>query len=73
MMKKFGLALLGAIVLSTTLPVVVSPAFALGGCGKNEHRARNGKCVFGGQNEDYCLKTKGHPSTRMPDGKMVCK
>jgi hypothetical protein len=72
-MKKFWLALLGAVVLSTALPVAVSPAFALGGCGKNQHRASNGQCVSGGQNEDYCLKTKGHPSTRMPNGRMVCK
>jgi len=70
-MKKLWLALLGTVVLSTTLSF--TPAFALGGCGQNYHRDGNGKCVFGGQNEDYCLKTKGHPATRMPNGSMVCK
>ena len=73
LMKKFWLALLGAVVLSTALPSAVPPAFALGGCGENSHRDGNGNCVAGGQNEDYCLKTKGHPATRMPNGTMVCK
>jgi hypothetical protein len=73
LMKKVWLTLLGAAVLSTTLSLTVSPAFALGDCGKNYHRDRYGKCVFGGQNEDYCLKTKGHPATREPNGTMVCK
>ena len=73
LMKKFCLVLLGAAVLSTTLSLAVPPAFALGGCGENSHRDGNGHCVAGGQNEDYCLKTKGHPATRMPNGTMVCK
>ena len=73
MVKRFSLALLGAVVLSATLSLAVSPAFALGDCAANYHPNENGKCVFGGQNEDYCLKTKGHPATRMPNGTMVCK
>ena len=72
-MKKFRLALLGAVVVSTALSLAAPPAFALGGCGENYHRDANGKCVFGGQNEDYCMKTKGHPATRMPNGEMVCR
>ena len=73
MMNKFWLAVLGAVVISTTVSLPASPAFALGGCGENYHRDGHGNCVFGGQDEDYCLKTKGHPATRMPNGTMVCK
>lgn len=72
-MKKSWLALLGAIVLSITLSSAVSPAFALGGCGQNQHRDSNGKCVAGGQREGYCLKTEGHTATREANGKVVCK
>ncbi len=72
-MKKFRLALLGAVVVSTTLSLAVSPAFALGGCGQNQHRDEHGKCVAGGQREGYCLKTTGHTATREPNGKVVCK
>jgi len=64
-MKKFWLALLGAVVLSTALTLAVPPASPLGGCGENFHRDGNGQCVPGGQMKDYCLKTKGHPATRM--------
>jgi hypothetical protein len=73
LIKKFWFALLSAVVVSTTRSLAVSPAFALGDCGKNYHRNKYGKCVYGGQNEDYCLKTEGHPATRMPNGTMVCK
>ena len=72
-MNKFWLALLGAAVFSTTLSLASPPALALGGCGANFHRDGHGNCVPGGQNEDYCMKTKGHPATRMPNGTMVCK
>lgn len=72
-MKQFRFALLGAVVFSATLSLTASPSFALGACGQNYHRDASGHCVFGGQNEDYCLKTKGHPATRMPNGTMVCK
>jgi len=72
-MKKFSTALLGAVILATVASSVApSTAFALGGCGRNEHRDRWGHCVFGGQNEDYCLRTTGHPGTRMPDGTVRC-
>ena len=72
-MKKLSLALLGAAVLTAVLSLAIPPAFALGGCGPNYHRDGSGNCVFGGQNEDYCMKTKGHPATRMPNGTMVCR
>ena len=72
-MKKFSLALLGAVVLSTILSVTATPAFALGGCGPNAHRDGNGWCVPGGQNQDWCIRQTGHQATRMPDGTMVCR
>ena len=64
---------LAAVVFSAALSLAVTPAFALGGCGPNFHRDANNNCVPGGQNEDYCMATKGHPATRMPNGTMACK
>ena len=46
-MKKLLGALLGAVILSTTISSVATPAFALGGCGKNFHRDAFGNCVLG--------------------------
>jgi hypothetical protein len=72
-MKQMSAALFGAVILSAVVTAMLpTTAFALGGCGRNEHRDRWGHCVFGGQNEDYCLRTTGHPATRMPDGTLRC-
>ena len=71
-MKKLSVALLGAVLVSTALASAVSPASALGGCGPNAHRNGAGQCVFGGQNEDWCLRKTGHVATRMPDGTLRC-
>ena len=71
-MKKLSAALLGVVVLSSALSSVATPALALGGCGANANRDAWGHCVFGGQNQNYCLRTTGHPATRMPDGTMRC-
>ena len=71
-MKAIFAALLGAVVVSTAILSMATPAFALGGCGPNGHRDRYGNCVFGGQNQDYCLRTKGRPATRMPNGTYRC-
>ncbi|HEY3797583.1 MAG TPA: hypothetical protein VGL58_04460 [Caulobacteraceae bacterium] len=71
-MQKISAALLGATLLLTVVASVASPAYALGNCGRNGHRDRWGHCVFGGQNEDYCLRTTGHPGTRMPNGTVRC-
>jgi hypothetical protein len=65
-------ALLGGALLSATLFSVATPSFALGGCGPNGHRNAWGNCVFGGQNQAWCLRTTGHPATRMPDGTLRC-
>jgi hypothetical protein len=71
-MKKLSAALLGVVVISAGLSSVATPALALGGCGPNAHRNAYGHCVLGGQNQDYCLRTTGHPATRMPNGTMRC-
>ena len=67
-MKTLTAALLGIVILSTT----ISSAFALGGCGPNGHRDRWGRCVWGGQNQAWCVRHTGHPAVRMPDGTMRC-
>ena len=72
-MKKLQAALFGVVVLSAAgVASGATPAFALGGCGPNGHRNGAGRCVFGGQNEDWCLKHTGHRAVRGPDGKMRC-
>jgi hypothetical protein len=71
-MKSLLIALFGLVVFSTATLLVVQPASALGGCGANGHRNAAGVCVFGGQNQDWCIRKTGHPATRMPDGTMRC-
>jgi hypothetical protein len=72
-MKKLSAVLLGAVILSSALSSVVTPAFALGGCGPNRHRSSvTGQCIWGGQNQAWCLRHTGHPAVRMPDGTMRC-
>ena len=70
-MKSLFAALLGIAILSVGFLSLTTPASALGGCDPNGHRER-GVCVFGGQNEDYCVRTKGHPAVRMPNGTYKC-
>ena len=64
--------LIGTALLSIVISSMASPALALGGCGRNYHRDRWGHCVFGGQNEDYCLRHTGHRGTRLPNGTVHC-
>ena len=71
-MSKLAAKLLGVVILSAAVSSAVSPAFALGGCGPNYHRNWAGRCVWGGQNEAWCLRHTGHPAVRMPNGRMVC-
>lgn len=71
-MKKLSAALLGAVIVSAAAAMISQPASALGGCGPNGHRNAWGQCVFGGQNQDWCLRKTGHVATRMPDGRLVC-
>ena len=71
-MKTVSAALFGVVILSTALSAIATPALALGGCGPNAHRNGWGQCVFGGQNQSYCMRVTGHPATRMPDGTLRC-
>lgn len=71
-MKSQSAVLLGVVVLSAALFSAATPAVALGGCGPNGHRNAWGYCVFGGQNQDWCLRRTGHPATRMPNGTLRC-
>jgi hypothetical protein len=72
-MKVLSAALFGIAVLSIAQWLTSTPAQALGGCGRNAHRAGYfGPCVPGGQNQDYCIRRTGHPATRMPDGTWRC-
>lgn len=70
--KKLPTALLAAVVVFTTLSSVATPALALGGCGPNGHRDGWGHCVWGGQNQNWCLRKTGHYATQMPDGTWRC-
>lgn len=71
-MKKITLALLGAVLVGTSLASMITPADALGGCGPNRHRNAWGQCVWGGQNEAWCLRHTGHRAVRTPSGRVVC-
>jgi hypothetical protein len=64
-------ALLGIAIFGATLSSV-DPASALGGCGRNGHRNGYGRCVFGGQNQDWCLRTTGHRRTYVGGGVYRC-
>jgi hypothetical protein len=71
-MTRLSGALIGVMILSTGLSAV-TPAFALGGCGPNRHRDwATGQCLWGGQNQSWCLRQTGHEATRMPNGTMQC-
>jgi hypothetical protein len=67
--KALKNAMLGVAILTSVLSV--TPAFALGGCGPNGHRNAWGHCVFGGQNQAWCLRRTGHPAVCYPNG--VCR
>jgi hypothetical protein len=70
--KMLSAALLGAVILSTALSSLATPAFALGDCGPNGHRGPFGGCRFGGQNQAWCLIHTGHVSTPGPFGTRWC-
>lgn len=71
-MKTLRTVLLGVVILSTILSSAVTPALALGGCGPNGHRNAWGRCVWGGQNQAWCVRHTGHPAVRMPNGTWRC-
>jgi len=72
-MKKGWATLLGIVIVSAALSSAAAPAFALGGCGPNYHRSSvTGRCIWGGQNQAWCIRHTGRPAVRMPDGTLVC-
>ena len=70
-MKKLSAALLGVVILSTASSVA-TPVFALGDCGPNRHRDGRGHCVWGGQNQAWCLRHTGHVAANGPNGTKWC-
>ncbi len=71
-MKKLTASLIGTVVVSMIIASTAAPAFALGGCGANYHRNAAGQCVWGGQNQSWCVRTTGHEAVRAPNGRLVC-
>lgn len=71
-MKSLFALMLGAGIISVTLGTASTPAYALGGCGRDAHRGPNGHCVYGGQNQNWCERQTGHPATHMRDGTWRC-
>jgi hypothetical protein len=69
--KSLSTVLLGVAIGAATLSPV-APAFALGGCGPNGHRNPWGYCVWGGQNQNWCLRHTGHPATYVGNGVWRC-
>ncbi|HMK79662.1 MAG TPA: hypothetical protein VK438_08430 [Xanthobacteraceae bacterium] len=72
-MKKLSATLLGAAILFAVLASAVTPASALGGCGPNRHRSSiTGRCIWGGQNQAWCLRHTGHAAVPGPGGTWIC-
>jgi hypothetical protein len=63
-LSVFGLA---ALSLVSNAP----SAFAFGGCGPNGHRNYWGRCVCGGQNQNWCGRTGGYV-VRNWNGNYLC-
>jgi hypothetical protein len=72
-MRKFVIALLGTMVFSAGIASLTSPASALGACGPNGHRNAWGRCVFGGQNQAWCVRHTGHVAGFGPGGTRWCR
>lgn len=72
-MKTLSATLFAAVILAAALSSAVTPASALGGCGPNAHRSSvTGRCIWGGQNQAWCVRHTGRPAVRMPNGTLVC-
>jgi hypothetical protein len=65
-------ALLGVAIAAATTLSSVAPAVALGGCGYNYHRDAWGRCVWGGQNQDWCIRMTGHRRVYVGRGVYRC-
>jgi hypothetical protein len=71
LVKSLRTVLLGVVIGTATLSSV-APTFALGGCGWNFHRNAFGFCVWGGQNQNWCVAHTGHAATYMGNGVWRC-
>jgi hypothetical protein len=69
--KSLGTVLLGVVIGAATL-WSIAPASALDGCGLNGHRNAWGHCVWGGQNQSWCLRRTGHLATYVGNGVWRC-
>jgi hypothetical protein len=72
-MKKFITTIFGVAVVSAGLWAATVPAAALGACGPNRHRDPWGHCVWGGQNQAWCLRHTGHVAGFGPYGTRWCR
>ena len=70
-MKAMRAGLVGVLIFASALSAS-APAFALGGCGYNGHRNHWGRCVWGGQNQNWCLRHTGHRATYVGGGVWRC-
>jgi hypothetical protein len=70
-MNSLKTVLLGVAIAAATLSSV-TPAFALDGCGLDFHRDASGQCVWGGQNQDWCMRVTGHPPVDVGGGVWRC-
>jgi hypothetical protein len=71
-MKKVSATLFGVVILSAAaaLSSAPTPALALGGCGPNQHVSSvSGRCIWGGQNQAWCLRHTGHTAIRVGNRK----
>lgn len=72
-MRKVIVATIGALVFSAGLWSATEPASALGACGPNRHRSPHGYCVWGGQDQAWCLRHRGHVAGRGFFGTRWCR
>jgi hypothetical protein len=72
-MKTLTAALAGIAITLAGLSAGVAPAAALGACGPNGHRNPWGRCVWGGQNQAWCLRHRGRVAGYGPYGTRWCR
>jgi hypothetical protein len=75
-MKSLKTVLFSVAIAAATLFLLslsaAPPAHALGGCGYNYHRDAWGRCVWGGQNQDWCIRMTGHRRVYVGRGVYRC-
>lgn len=71
-MRSFTTTLAAVVTMAAGLVAASAPASALGGCGPNRHRNPYGYCVWGGQNQAWCLRHTGHVAGFGPYGTRWC-